>query len=89
MYKNNKKQEILEIDSTLFEVPKNVDKVKGHKKIKQRAINKYYDNPNYCSYCNTMLKIPINVKASIVKAKKFCNMTCSALSKKSGKKMFT
>lgn len=44
---------------------------------RQKAIKKYYENPNRCLFCNKIIEIG-NKKVGIIKRKKFCNRKCSA-----------
>lgn len=45
---------------------------------RKEALNKYYSNPNHCLYCNKIIGVLDNQIVSQVKAKKFCNRSCSA-----------
>lgn len=45
---------------------------------RERALRKYYQNPNYCQYCGCIIHAVKNVKIGDTKSKKFCNRSCSA-----------
>jgi hypothetical protein len=44
---------------------------------RELAIKKYYNNPNYCLFCNNIIEVG-EKKVSIIKKKKFCNHICAA-----------
>jgi hypothetical protein len=47
--------------------------------IKQReeALKKYYENPNYCQQCGSVINVPEGGKVSETRVKKFCNHSCA------------
>lgn len=47
-------------------------------KSRKKAIERYYENPNICLYCNNIIHIKENQKVPDVRIKKFCNHTCAA-----------
>jgi len=44
---------------------------------RERALARYYANPQICKACATILEVPDGVKASEVRRKSFCNRQCS------------
>lgn len=60
-----------------FEIVKDVEHFKGNARIRQRAINKYYENPGVCINCGEIIKIPCNGIIFEIKSKKFCNSACA------------
>lgn len=47
-------------------------------KSREKSLNSYYSNPNYCLFCSEMIKVNVNEKVQIAKKKKFCNKSCAA-----------
>jgi len=47
------------------------------KNTRQKNINKYYENPNYCLQCNSIIEIKEKQHIKDVRLKKFCNPKCS------------
>lgn len=45
---------------------------------RKNAIDKYYENPNVCGFCNKIIEIKEKEKVREVKRKKFCNQSCAA-----------
>lgn len=41
------------------------------------ALTRYYNNPNYCEYCNNVIEIG-DGKVAEIKRKRFCNHSCAA-----------
>lgn len=52
---------------------------KGARKQREISLRKYYDNPNFCTYCSKMIIPNLGQPIPEVKSKKFCNQSCSAL----------
>jgi hypothetical protein len=47
-------------------------------KLRKQAIDRYYDNPNKCLYCGSIIHVADNEKVGSVRAKKFCDHSCCA-----------
>lgn len=45
---------------------------------RNRAIDKYYTNPNYCLFCGNIIPISDGTKVSQIRLKKYCNHSCAA-----------
>lgn len=45
---------------------------------RKNAIDKYYENPNVCDFCNKIIEIKEGQKVQEVRRKKFCNQSCAA-----------
>jgi hypothetical protein len=45
---------------------------------RKKSIEKYYQNPNICKTCGSIIDVSDNQKVSEVKKKNFCNQSCSA-----------
>lgn len=45
---------------------------------REKALKKYYENPNKCLKCDAIIVIPDNKKVSQIKHKKFCTSSCAA-----------
>lgn len=50
----------------------------GVKTRREKALRKYYSNPNYCKCCGSLIRVEKGMKTGDVKQKKFCNRSCSA-----------
>lgn len=61
-----------------YEIRKELDGLTGNAILRQRAINNYYEAPNYCKHCGSVIKIYVGEKPSETRRKKFCNSSCSA-----------
>ncbi len=61
-----------------------VEEFKAHARIRQQAINDYYDNPNRCKHCNVILQIKCGERVTGVRRKDFCSHACSRLYYTSG-----
>ena len=61
-----------------FETIKPLTLFKGKQILRQRAINNYYNDPNFCLNCGVIIMIPCNTRVADTKVKKFCNRSCSA-----------
>lgn len=61
-------------------IDKDVSRIKnnGNKIQRERALINYYNNPNYCQFCNNILMIGINEKPSDVRKRKYCCKECAA-----------
>jgi hypothetical protein len=46
------------------------------KKLQKESIEKYYENPNYCKQCGSIINVE-NFQVSQVRRKSFCNHACS------------
>ena len=46
------------------------------KKSRERSLERYYKNPNFCLSCKKIIKVNVEQRASDVKKKKFCNRGC-------------
>jgi hypothetical protein len=46
---------------------------------RERAIERYYQNPNYCKQCGNLIKVRENERVADVKMKVFCNHSCRAI----------
>lgn len=57
---------------------KELEGLERHEILIQRAINKYYENPNICKNCKCTIKVKVNEKPSITSRKVFCSQSCSA-----------
>jgi hypothetical protein len=57
---------------------KSLEGLKAQKLVRQKAINKYLENPNYCKQCGKIIGIPDNGIVQDIKVKKFCNRSCAA-----------
>jgi hypothetical protein len=53
------------------------NKVKAQNQRKQ-AIQKYYEDPNYCLFCGKVIDVKDNQRVTNVKQSIFCSKTCSA-----------
>src|SRR5574343_233846 len=45
---------------------------------RKKAIDMYYENPNKCKFCDSIITVGDNEKVSTVRKKFFCNKTCAA-----------
>ena len=54
------------------------DKGNGNLKSRIKSLENYYEAPNICEYCGSVLLIYPNQKVSEVRKKKFCNRSCAA-----------
>jgi hypothetical protein len=45
---------------------------------RQRALDVYYSNPNYCKKCGKIIEVPEGKKPGDIRPKKFCNHSCAA-----------
>lgn len=45
---------------------------------RRKSIESYYNNPNYCLHCNSIIQVKENQRVSEVRVKKFCNSNCAA-----------
>ena len=52
-------------------------KDKVNKTLREKALRNYYDNPNYCHFCNNIIVVNKNDSVSNTRKKKFCNQECS------------
>jgi len=50
----------------------------GAKALRDAAIEKYYQNPNYCLKCGEIIQIKEKQKVCLIKRKKFCDHSCAA-----------
>lgn len=62
----------------MWEEKKTIEGLTGKQILRQKAINRYYDNPIRCKNCNNIIKIPIGEKVADTRRKQFCNHSCSA-----------
>ena len=46
---------------------------------RKAALDKYYENPNKCISCDSVIVVLDNKKVSEIKKMKFCNHTCAAI----------
>ena len=46
--------------------------------LRERAVDRYNTNPNFCKFCHMKIEIQESQKISDVRRKKFCNKTCAA-----------
>ena len=62
----------------------------AHNGPRRRALERYYEDPNYCLQCGGMIIVRDNERPFEVKKKKFCDRKCRALygSKKGNDKVF-
>ena len=42
------------------------------------AIEKYYENPNICKFCNKIIQVRDNENPFQTRQKQFCNLSCAA-----------
>jgi hypothetical protein len=61
-----------------FEISRSVDDFTGNARIRQRAINKYYEDPQICKYCGKVIKVPCGTRPGYIRIRSFCNHSCSA-----------
>jgi hypothetical protein len=45
-------------------------------KSREKALNRYYSNPNYCLQCNNIIEVKEKEKTQIARKKKFCSRSC-------------
>jgi hypothetical protein len=50
----------------------------GNKAKRERSLEIYYKNPNYCLNCGLIIKVLPHQQANEVKTKKFCGSSCAA-----------
>jgi hypothetical protein len=48
------------------------------KMLRQRSLDKYYEDPNHCLNCGEILYVKNNQKVADVRGQKFCNKSCAA-----------
>ena len=48
------------------------------KVVRERYVNQYNQNPNFCLFCGEVIKIGEGQKTGYVKKKKFCNLSCAS-----------
>jgi len=51
---------------------------KANAKQKQKALDRYYQNPNYCQSCGNIIRVGEKESPGATRRKKFCNHTCAA-----------
>lgn len=51
----------------------------GNTKQRERALERYYQNPNKCKYCNKIIEVKYKEKTRDARNKKFCNSSCAAI----------
>lgn len=60
----------------------NESRIKGGKSaakiVKEKHLNRYLENPNFCLFCGIIILPKNNETATNAKRKKFCNHSCSA-----------
>jgi hypothetical protein len=47
-------------------------------KIRKKALDKYYSDPNYCKECGKRIEVRENERPSFAKKRTFCNHSCAA-----------
>lgn len=47
-----------------------------NKKAREEALKNYYQNPNYCRYCNKMIIVKENDSVAQTRRRKFCDRKC-------------
>ncbi len=47
-------------------------------KSRNKSLENYYKNPNFCKSCGCIIKVGENQKVSEVRKKQFCNQSCNA-----------
>lgn len=52
-------------------------KDKTNKSAREMALRSYYENPNYCQFCNRIIIVEKNETVSKTRKKKFCNLQCT------------
>ena len=52
--------------------------IAASKAVKQKYIDKYNANPNYCLYCGEKIEIKEGKKYSDIRRLKFCSHKCAA-----------
>lgn len=67
-----------------FEKAKSLEGLKGNEILRQKSINSYYKNPNYCLNCGELIKIKKGHKAYQTKVKKYCTRSCAISSNNIG-----
>ena len=50
----------------------------GNKSMREKALRKYYSNPNFCKCCEKMIVVEIGQSVASVKRKSFCSHACAA-----------
>lgn len=53
--------------------------VKAYTAVKERAVENYYKAPNTCKQCGVVMQLKEGQQPAVVKAKKFCSHSCSAI----------
>lgn len=48
------------------------------KRSREEALRKYYENPNICLTCNSIIDVPNRKKVCEIRLKKFCNSSCAS-----------
>lgn len=48
------------------------------KSTRERALDKYYQNPNTCNYCQEVIQVKPKERIHDVRRRKFCNKSCAA-----------
>lgn len=56
------------------------------KKVRELSIKKYYENPNFCAFCNKRIEIRENDIPSQIRLKKYCNHKCYSSSQMNRKR---
>jgi hypothetical protein len=45
---------------------------------RQKALDRYYENPSRCKFCDKIIEVPVDKKPSDIRNKKFCDSSCAA-----------
>jgi predicted restriction endonuclease len=56
-----------------------------HKKLRQRALDRYYTDPNVCKQCGKIIEVPEGKLIASTRDKQFCNHSCAAIYNNSGR----
>lgn len=52
--------------------------MKGAIANREKALEKYYENPTVCKYCGKIIPVKDHEKVAVVRRKSFCNNSCAA-----------
>lgn len=52
-------------------------KDKTNKTLREKALRSYYENPNYCQFCNNIIIVEKDDTVSKTRKRKFCSLQCT------------
>lgn len=61
-----------------FETTRPLEGLTANSLQRQRAINRYYENPNYCKKCEKLIQIECGKQANYTRSMTFCSHSCAA-----------